>query len=402
VDVNLLDPALFHRSQPYEVYRWLRENDPVHWQENPGGRGFWVLTRHADIKAVETDSELFSSEPNTVISNDNVIGDETHRHLIFSDPPHHTDHRKFLSPELGLHRVRAGQAEMRELVDSVIDEVIEKGQCDLVEDISGRMASYVIADLLGLAREESLALFDAAAVLTRGGSTLAGPGAEALEVMFRHAGQAWAAASGQDGDGTLSRIANGEIAGIPVDEFQFSLDFQLLVSAGSDTSRNVLSTGMLALFEHPEQHRMLVADPALVPRAVEEILRWEPPIIYQARTATRGTVLGGKDIAKGDKVVSYYGAGNRDPEVFDRPETFDITRTANPHLTFGAGRHFCLGSHLARNELTFMFTALVERIPDMRLAGPAQWYEYPEAPSVGGPVSIPVTFTPGRRSAAPE
>jgi cytochrome P450 len=358
-----------------------------------------VLARHADIKAAETDSELFSSEPNTVLSDDNVVGDEKHRHLIFSDPPHHTEHRKFLSPELGLHRVRATQAEMRELVDSVIDEVIEKGECDLVEDISGRMASYVIADLLGLPREESLALFHAAAVLTRGGSTLEGPGAEAMEVLYRHAGQAWARFSGQPGNDTLSRIAHGEIAGVPVDEFQFSIDFQLLVSAGSDTSRNVVSTGMLALFEHPEQHRALAENPALVPRAIEEILRWEPPIIYQARTATRPTVLGGKRIAKGDKVASYYGAGNRDPEVFARPETFDTTRTANPHLTFGAGRHFCLGSHLARQELTLMFTALVERIPDMRLAGPARWYEYPEAPSVAGPVSIPVTFTPGRRIA---
>lgn len=402
MEVNLLDPGSFGPSQPYDEYRWLRENDPVYWHEIPAGGGFWTLTRHADIKAVEMDSELFSSEPNTVISDDNVVGDETHRHLIFSDPPHHTAHRKFLSPELGLHRVRATQAEMRELVDAVINRVIEKGECDLVEDIAGRMASYVIADLLGLPREESLELFHAADVLTRGGSTLEGEGAEAMQLMYRHAGQAWAKFSAQDEDeGTLSRVAHGEIAGVPVDEFQFGIDFQLLVSAGSDTSRNVVSTGMLALFEHPDQHRMLVENPSLVPQAVEEILRWEPPIIFQRRTATRDTVIGGKNIAKGDKVVSFYGAGNRDPEVFDRPESFDITRTSNPHLTFGAGRHFCLGSHLARQELILMFTALAERMPDVRPAGPARYHDLPEVPSVSGPASIPVTFTPGQRVGAP-
>jgi cytochrome P450 len=400
MDVNLLDPAAFRSGQPYAAYRWLRENDPVHWHEFPEGGGFWVLSRYADIKAVENDWELFSSEPNTVLTDDNVVGDRTHRHLIFSDPPHHTAHRRFLSPELGLPRVRATRAEMQDLVDAVIDEVIEKGVCDLVEDISGRMASFVIADLLGLPREESLSLFHASDVLTQGGSTLEGPGAEAMALMYRHAAEAWARFSEQEGDDTLTRIAHGEVAGVPVDAMQFAIDFQLLVSAGSDTSRNVVSTGMLALFAHPEQHRLLVEDPALVPRAVEEILRWDPPIIFQRRTATRDTVLGGKDIARGDKVVSYYGAGNRDPEVFADPEVFDVTRTANPHLTFGAGRHFCLGSHLARQELNLMFAALVRRMPDMRPAGEARWHDLPAVPSVAGPASIPVAFTPGPRVGA--
>lgn len=400
MDIDLLDPAAFRTGQPYDQYRWLRENDPVHWHENPGGRGFWVLTRHADIKAVEVDSELFSSEPNTVISDDNVVGDETHKHLIFSDPPHHTAHRKFLTPELGLHQVRRGQEQMDELVALIVDEVIERGSCDLVEDIAGHLASFVIADLLGLPREESLALFHAADVLTQGASTLEGEGAQAMETMYRHAGEAWKRFSGPETDGALSRIAHGEIAGVPVDEFQFSIDFQLLVSAGSDTSRNVVSTGMLRLFENPDQHQKLVADPSLVPKAVEEILRWDPPIVFQARTATRDTELHGRKIAKGQKVVSYYGAGNRDPEVFENPEVFDISRSSNPHLAFGAGRHFCLGSHLARQELVSMFTELVTRMPDLRPAGEARWHELPVVPSVMGPASIPVEFTPGPRVGA--
>ncbi|WP_067672958.1 cytochrome P450 [Nocardia miyunensis] len=401
MDVNLLDPAAFRTRQPYEVYRWLRANDPVHWHANPEGRGFWVLTRHADIKVLETNSEVFSSEPNTLLNDEHLVGDETHKQLLFSDPPRHTAHRRYLAAELSLTQVRSKQADMGELVDAVIDEVIEKGECDLVEDISGKLASFVIADLLGLPRQESLELFHASDVLTRGGSLLEGPGAEALAVMNQHAGDAWKTfSSGQGNDGALARIVRTEIDGMPIDQMQFAIDFYLLVAAGGDTSRNALSTGMLALFQHPEQHRMLVENPSLVPQAVEEILRWDPPIIFQARTATRDAEVGGQKIAKGEKVVSYYGAGNRDPEVFTDPETFDITRKSNPHLTFGAGRHFCLGSHLARQELVIMFTAIMSRMPDIKLAGPAQWHDLPEVPSVSGPASIQVSFTPGQRKSA--
>lgn len=402
MDVDLLDPALFYDGQPYHLYRWLRETDPVHWQPMAGGTGYWALTRHADIKAVETDSETYSSEPNTVINDDTVVGDETHKHLIFSDPPHHTDHRRFLSPEFGALPVRSARDTMETLVDEIIDRVIEDGECDLVEDIAGRLASFVIADLLGLPREESLALFDAAAVLTRGGSTLEGEGAAATRTMYQHATDAWNHRGASPPGGILGRIAHGEILGTPMDELQFQMDFQLLVSAGSDTTRNLVSTGMTRLFAHPDQHRALVEDVSRVPGAVEEMLRWDPPIVYQRRTATRDAEIGGKRIRAGQKVVSYYGAGNRDPEVFTDPETFDITRSPNPHLTFGAGRHFCLGSHLARLELNTMFTALMLRMPDVRPVAPTAWYRHPEAPAVVGPTSMPVRFTPGPRVATPK
>ncbi|MGW4824034.1 cytochrome P450 [Streptomyces sp. NPDC004227] len=157
------------------------------------------------------------------------------------------------------------------------------------------------------------------------------------------------------------------------------------MTAGSDTSRNVVSTGMMALFAHPAQHRKLIDDPSLVPGAVEEMLRWNPPIVYQRRTATKDTVLGGQEMPKGAKAAGYYGAGNRDPRVFENPETFDVTRRHNPHLTFGAGRHFCLGSHLARLELATMFTGLVTRLPDLEPTGPAVWHPLEDAPWSGRP-----------------
>lgn len=401
MEIDLLDPAVFHAGQPYEYYRWLRQNDPVHWQnEHDGGPGYWALTRHADIKAVETDWETFSSEPTTVINDDNVVGDETHRHLIFSDPPHHTAHRKFLAPELSLSRVRKNRDALNQLATEVIDEVIERGECDLVVDVAGRFASFVIADILGLPRLESLELFHAADVLTSGGSTVDGEGQAAIATMYKHAQAAYKDRMAEEKDDTLSRVAHGEIDGVKIDEFQFMIDFQLLVSAGSDTTRNLISTGMAALFANPDQHRMLVDDVSLIPRAIEEMLRWDPPIMFQRRTATRDTMIGEQAIAKGDKVVSYYGAANRDPEVFENPETFDVTRSVNPHLTFGAGRHFCLGSHLARAELITMFTALMTRMPDLRPTKPTGWPTLAEVPSVTGPASMPVQFTPGRRLGA--
>jgi cytochrome P450 len=390
------------KAPPYEVFKYLRENDPVYWQEEHNGPGYWALTRYEDIKRVELDSETFSNEPTVLISDTGIAGDDTHKHLIFSDAPHHTEHRQMLSKEIGLARVRNAKDGMERLVDSIIDLVIETGKADLVKDLSMKMASFAIADLMGLDRIESLEMFHAAEVLTRNISVTEGIGLEALTTMFKHASQAWAERSVQPRNDTLSRIAHSVIMGIPVDEFQFQLDYQLLVSAGSDTSRNVLSTGMLTLFNHPEARQALLDEPTLMPKALEEILRYTPPIIAMRRTTTMVTEIGGKKIGKGQKVVMYYGAANRDPEVFENPDVFDIRRKVNPHMTFGAGRHHCLGAHLARLELTTMFTKMLQRMPDMELAGAPQWPELGEPPMVGGPASVPVRFTPASRVADAE
>jgi cytochrome P450 len=398
MEIDLLDPAHYVEGQPYELYKWLRENDPVHWHaEHDGGPGFYALTRYADVKALETESDTYGNAPTTLISDTAVQGDATHQHLIFSDPPHHTPHRKLLSPELSVMAVRSQQDVLEGLVNDIIDRVIEKGECNFVDDIAGRMASFVMADLIGLPREQSLVMFDAAATLARGTDPSYGIGAEAISTLYSWASDAYRERISEPREDMLTKIAHAEVLDIPFDEHQFQLDFQLLVSAGSDTSRNVLATGMNRLFQHPEAHRALVEDPSLVPQAVEEMLRFDPPIVFQRRTATRDAEFAGVAVTKGTKLVSYYGAANRDPEMFADPDTFDIHRSPNPHLAFGAGRHFCLGSHLARAELVAMFTALVTRLPDLRLAGEVAWHQHPQTPSVVGPFEIPVRFTPGER-----
>lgn len=303
-----------------------------------------------------------------------------------------------LSEELTPLAVNSLTDQLEVTVTEIIDRVIEQGECDLVWDIAGRLASYVTADLLGLPREESLELFYAADILTRGGSRSSGEGYDAAQVMRRHAVAAWQDRQENDHPGMLGRVARSEILGHPMDEWQFAMDFNLLVDAGSDTTRNVVSGGLLALFDNPDQYQALIEDAGLVPSAVEEALRWTTPIVYQRRTATTDTTIGGTAITRGAKVVSFYVAGNRDPEVFSDPDRFDITRRPNPHLAFGAGRHFCLGSHLARLELAIMFRELARRMPDLRLAGSPRWYPFEAAPAAMGPLSIPVKFTPGPRS----
>jgi cytochrome P450 len=398
MEINLLDPAHYVDGQPYDQFAYLRENDPVHWhEEHDGGPGYFALTRYADFKPVETDADTFRNHPTVLINDDARVGDEVHQHLIFSDPPHHTEHRKFLSPELGVLAVRSGEDALTELVDDIVDRVIEKGECDFVEDIAGRMASFVMADLIGLPREKSLEMFEAAAILAQGADTSKGRGLEAATTMYRWADEARKERLESPREDMLTRIAHGEVLGVPFDDIQFQLDFQLLVSAGSDTSRNVLATGMNRLFQHPEQLQALIDDPSLVPQAVEEMLRYDPPIVSMRRTVSKDTEIGGVPIKAGQKVVMYYGAANRDPAVFEDPDTFDITRSPNPHLAFGAGRHFCMGTHLARAELVAMFTAIVTRMPDIRPTGPMVGHLNPETPSVVGPVALPVAFTPGVR-----
>jgi cytochrome P450 len=198
----------------------------------------------------------------------------------------------------------------------------------------------------------------------------------------------------------LSRVAHGVIDGCPVDEIQFGVDFLLLVVAGGDTTRNVVAGGMAALFENPDQRAILANDPSLIPSGVEEMLRWVTPIVYQRRLTTSDTKVGDREIPAGTKVVSFYGAANRDPLAFRDPDRFDVMRSPNPHVAFGFGPHFCLGSHLARLELNVMFRAILKRLPDIEPTAPTLWLRSgaPIAPTVIGPKSMPVRFSPSRRS----
>jgi cytochrome P450 len=402
VDIDLTDPAAYAAGQPYEQFRWLQENDPLHWHELPGDEpGYYALTRFADVKALEGDYQTFSNEPNATLFNVNSMGDERHRMMLYTDPPWHTAHRRFLGEELTPKSVKAFAAKVERVVDDVIDEVIENGECDLVTDIGGKLASYVTADMMGLPRELLVNVYVLSEEINNSKSLAEGQGLEAVMKMGAHSQAIFDGRRAEPRDDMVTRMVHGEYAGYEVDAMQFGIDFILIVNAGGDTTRNVVGGGMLALFDNPDQHAKLLAEPALVPSAVEEMLRWVSPIVYQRRTATVDTELYGTPIKAGTKVASYYGAANRDPRVFTNPDSFNVERHPNAHVAFGFGPHFCLGSHLARQELVLMIRQLLTRMPDMKPAGPAVWELPPGvAPTVIGPRSLPVTFTPGRKLAA--
>jgi cytochrome P450 len=396
VKINLLDPSKYLDGAPHDQFDWLRQNDPVHWHDEPGGSGFWALTSYADVKAVERNWRVYSSEPTTMIPDSATMGDETHKNLIFTDPPWHTEHRAFIGEELNPVKVKEMEDELNKVAHDIIDEISEKGSADLVKDLAGKLASYVTADLLSLPRPDVVEMYETSDAISNASSLTEGPGFEAMMKLFGMAQGTYADRQANPGDDLLTRISNGSLQGCPIDAMQFSLDFLLLVNAGGDTTRNALAGGMIALFEHPEQYEALKADHDLVPSAVEEILRWTTPIVYQRRLATEDAEIQGRAIKAGDKVVSFYSSANRDESVFKDPHTFDIRRTPNAHIAFGFGSHFCLGSHLARLELKVMLQAMLERLPDLRAAGAASWVK-PQTdivPTIVGPQSMPVEFTP--------
>ncbi|GAA4680825.1 cytochrome P450 [Pseudonocardia yuanmonensis] len=391
--MDLLDPNAFAGGHPHELYRRLREHDPVHRHAEPGGPGFWALTRYADVRAVGRDAETFSSEPTIMIADPLEPGDGVHKMMLMADGADHTRLRRITSADFVPRAARLLRPRIAELAREIVGAVEGRGECDLVTDLAGLMPSYVIAELLDIPHADGVALYDLTEAIhasPEDGRT--GPtGAEAVQLMFGHAHELWERKRAHPGDDLASRIVHASAGDRPLDELDFALYFLLLIDAGGDTTRNLVAGGMEALFAHPEQLTELRADPdGLLPTAVEELLRWVSPVVYMRRRATRDTVLGGREIAAGDKVVLYYGAANRDPARFPEPERLDLRRTPNDHLAFGGGPHFCLGAHVGRLEIDAMLREILA-LPGLEPAGPVKWQR---STFITGPRRMPVRFVP--------
>ena len=372
--IDLLSPSSYARGHPTEQYAWLRDNDPVHWHDEPAGPGFWAVTRHADVKAVGRNAALFSSRP-TIMIDDAGATDLSDHMMLTMDPPRHTQYRKLVSPRFlrsAAGRLRPG---IERLAAEIVDGVASRTEFDLVEDVAGLLPSYVIAEMLGIPRQDGVKLYRLTEALHADrASQPEGAGLAAFLEMFNYANGVWKQKRAHPGDDLASALVAAEVDGQRLDEIDFNLFFLLLIDAGGDTTRNLVAGGMDALFSCPGERKRLTADPGLLPTAIEEMLRWTSPVIYMRRTAMADTELGGQRIEAGHKVVMYYGAANRDPSAFDEPERFDITRTPNDHLAFGGGGpHFCLGSHVARVEIDAMFRQLLARLPDLEKIDETEW-----------------------------
>jgi cytochrome P450 len=398
--LDLLDAAAFDGGQPHDAFAWLRDNDPVHWHDEPDGPGFWVVTRYDDVKLVGRDPATFSSAAGILIpdaAGAPAQGDGAPRMMLSMDPPDHTRYRRLAIPDFLPKAVRAMAPRVAALAVQIIDGVIEKGECDLVTDVAGLMPSYVVAEMLGLPLADGVALYD----LTETIHSTPDPenpaaGTMAVMEMLQYAHGVWEDRRAHPRDDLATKLAHATVDGEPLSEPDFGMYFLLLVDAGGDTTRNLVATGMLALLEAPDQLDLVRADPdGRLNAAIEELLRWVSPVVYMRRTATRPTRLGDANIAQGDKVVMYYGAANRDPRAFIDPDVLDIARWPNEHVAFGGGGpHFCLGAHLGRYEINAMLSEILSRLNGLRIAQPPEWLP---STFISGVKHLPVEFAPGAR-----
>ena len=391
--IDLLSPVSFAGGQPHGQYDWLRKNQPVAWHDEPGGKGFWAVTRHADVWAVDRDFQTYSSEPTIMISDplSELGGFGPYKMMLMMDPPEHTGFRKLIRSEFTEPAARLRAERIQELAKQIVDAVIDRGECDFVAEVAGEMPSFVIAELMGLPLEDGRELYKLTEIIHTSPEALPpGAGGQAVSKMFEYAQGVIAEKRARPGEDLASKLLACEVDGRRLEDMEFLLFFLLLVDAGGDTTRNLLSGGLVALMEHPEQYAWLMADlPGRLATAREELLRWTSPVIYMRRTAKHDAELAGQAIKAGDKVVMYFGAANRDPSVFDRPDELDLSRPENPHIAFGTGPHGCLGQHIARIEIDAMLREVLTRMTDFELAAPVEWL-----PSnfISGPKAMPVRF----------
>lgn len=397
---DLYDPATFANGHPAALYARLRAEAPVYRNPEPDGPGFWAVTRYQDVYDVDHDFQRFSSEPTIMIADPGInesgmLGDA--KMMLMMDPPHHTAFRKLIRAEF-TRPAAAGKAHrLQDLARQIVDEVIEKGECDFVSEVAGEMPSYVIAELMGLPLDDGRELYTLTETIHSSPDTLPeGAIPAAVMKMFQYAQGVIAEKRARPADDLATRLLQAEVEGRRLTDPEFLLFFLLLIDAGGDTTRNLLSTGMWALSRNPDQRAWLMEDlDGRLESAREELLRYASPVIYMRRTATCDTRIGDTAIAAGDKVVMYFGAANRDPAKFDDPESLRLDRTPNEHIAFGGGPHVCLGQHLARIEIDAVLREVLTRMKDFEIPEPPQWLA---STFISGPRTMRVRYRPGPRA----
>jgi cholest-4-en-3-one 26-monooxygenase len=397
-EVELHDPDVFVRGVPHDALHLLRKESPIYFHAEPGGGpGFWAVTKYEDVVTVGKDPGRFSSHRGGTNIQDYPPDNLSTIQLLMlnMDPPQHNKFRRLVSQGFTPRMTAQLEPRIREAARNIIDKVAHKGTCDFVASVAAELPLQVIAELMGIPSDDRHKLFEWSNRLIgfddpEFQTSLEG-GTQAAMEMWMYANELGAARRGTPGQDLVSVLMNAEVDGAQLTEMEFDAFFLLLAVAGNETTRNLISGGMLALIEHPEQRARLLADPSLIESAVEEMLRWVTPVMYFRRTATRDTELGGVKIKENDKVVIYYTSANRDEAVFKDANKFDVGRTPNEHLAFGIGQHFCLGSNLARLEIRVIFEELLKRLPDIELAGSVRRLR---SNFINGYKEIPVKFTP--------
>jgi cytochrome P450 len=386
-DVDIADPATYETKVPHESFRLLRDHDPVHWHVwSDRSKGFWAITRHEDIAAISRDPKTFSSAAEHVLLVDLDPDElEARRSLIETDPPEHTRLRRLVSSAFTPAKVAEYEQTTREITSDLLGRLIAQGGGDFVEAVSTRLPINVIVSILGIPPEHAMFMVELSEHLIEGTSgvpldptaygnttplSLLPFNSPASHALFEYGRRIANERRAQPRDDLITRLVFAEVEGDSLTDLEYCNFFQLLVFAGNETTRTAISHGIHALITNEEEFARLRADHALIPTAVEEILRWATPILYFRRTAMRDTQVRDVQIQRGDKVVMWYVSGNFDERVFPDPLRFDVGRTPNEHVTFGGtGPHYCLGAWLARLELRVLLEELIARGVRLEAAG---------------------------------
>ena len=390
--IDLVDLDRFAAGFPHEMFTVLRERAPVWWHpphpKAPGGEGFWVVTRHADVLAVLRDAATFSSEGGPGRAGGGTTLDDLPRGmgpgvmLNMMDPPRHDAIRLLVNKGFKPSTIAKLAIELRQRTRAIFDEVLPRGRFDFLRDVAAELPLQVTASLFGVPQADRHRIFEwTTAFVDYADRDLGGSSErlrEAASGMSAYLAALVARKRREPGDEMLSLIVHAEI---PDDtgtvrrltDAEIVPFLTLLLVAGSETTRNAIAGGLLALIEHPGELARLRARRDLVPSAVEEILRWTSPTAYNRRTATRDAALGGATIRAGEKVTHWYPSANRDAAVFADPFRFDVSRAPNPHLAFGNGVHHCLGASLARTEIAVVLDEILARGLGFELDGAVEW-----------------------------
>jgi cytochrome P450 len=397
--LDIVSPEHFEQhGYPHREWTHLRKHAPVFWYERENVDPFWAITRHADIVEISKQPERFLIAPRIAVFTRDLPPpqDNEARHLLNMDPPDHGRYRNVTAKQFTPRTVSALAPHVEEITREILDEAGRLPHCDFVRDVSARITIAVIAEMLGVPREDWDLLFKWTnetiapqdPEFQRGGSV-----GETLErsrmELFQYFHEMVIKRRAQPTNDIVSVVANAQVGGEPLPPIELLSYYYLLVVAGNETTRNAMTGGLLAFIENPGEWRKLVRDPSLLDSAVEEIVRWTTPVIQFCRTATHDYSLRGTKIRAGDSLCLFYPSANRDEDVFDEPFRFRVDRQPNEHLGFGRGEHVCLGAHLARLELRCAFAQLRERLEHVELAGAP---ERVRSGFVGGIKRVPIRW----------
>ena len=418
-EIDLINAdAYAERGYPWQDWALLRREAPVYWYKRPGVRPFWAITKHSDIQRISRDPQTFSSAVNLFI----VQGDPDREHdhddhsdreddeanrllMINMDPPEHGQYRGLVNRRFSPRGMRILEDRIEAIAADVVeraaarlvDDVVGRGRIDFVTDIAAQLPLAAIGELLGVPRERwddmflwSNQVIGAGDPEYQDGRPPGEAAAEANQNLVEYFAMLAEQKRQAPGDDLMSTLVQAELNGEPLSAADLIGYGFLLIIAGNETTRNATSGGMLTLLEHPDQLQRLRENPQLLNSAVEEILRWTSPVTHMARRAMCDTEVGGQPIEQGQIVAMWYPSANRDEDVFDQPDVFDIARDPNDHLAFGGfGEHYCLGANLARLELRAIFRQILARMDAIELDGDV---ERLRSGIVGGIKHLPIAF----------